>query len=181
MLHNPMTAPTWNLQPGDILVREQIHDQYGGNPQAGISRSSSTPNVLVSSDYDKAAAARGDHRRSHQGVRRFRRRPGSFRLIFTSFRVLESSFLRRSARFLRRVRFPAAPRAFTQAAVEFRNCRREGDMARSATLGSSAHDGVMAGREASSACRQVRVVDYAFQSAAIARHWAQHALRGIDA
>ena len=42
-------------------------------------------------------------------------------------------------------------------------------------------DGVMAGREASSACRQIRVVDYAFQPAAIARHWAQHALRGTDA
>jgi len=37
-------------------------------------------------------------------------------------------------------------------------------------------DGVMAGREASSACRQIRVVDYAFQPAAIDRHWAQHAL-----
>ena len=56
MLHNPMTAPTWNLQPGDILVREQIHGQYGANPQAGISRSSSTPNALVYSDHDKAAA-----------------------------------------------------------------------------------------------------------------------------
>jgi hypothetical protein len=29
---------------------------YGGNPQAGISRSSSTPNVFVYSDHDKAAA-----------------------------------------------------------------------------------------------------------------------------
>lgn len=38
-------------------------------------------------------------------------------------------------------------------------------------------DGLMAGRAASSACRQVRVVDYAFQRTAIARHWAQHALR----
>ena len=56
MLHNQMTAPTWNLQPGDILVREQIHGQHGGNPQAGISRSSSTPNVLVYLDHDKAAA-----------------------------------------------------------------------------------------------------------------------------
>ena len=70
-----MTAPTWNLQPGDIWVREQIHGQYGGNPQAGISRSSSTPNVLISSDHHKAAAARGDHRHSQRGVRRFRRRP----------------------------------------------------------------------------------------------------------
>jgi DNA-binding protein HU-beta len=49
-------AATWSLQPGDARAREQIHGQYGGNPQAGISRSSSTPNVLVYSDHDKAAA-----------------------------------------------------------------------------------------------------------------------------
>ena len=51
-----MTSPVWTVQPGDTLVREQIHGAYGGNPQAGISRSSSTPNVLVYSDHDKAAA-----------------------------------------------------------------------------------------------------------------------------
>jgi hypothetical protein len=51
-----MTSPTWTVQPGETLVREQIHGAYGGNPQAGISRSSSTPNVLVYSDHDKAAA-----------------------------------------------------------------------------------------------------------------------------
>lgn len=51
-----MTAPTWNLQPGETSIREHIHGQYGGNPQAGISRSSSTPNVLVYSDHDKGAA-----------------------------------------------------------------------------------------------------------------------------
>jgi hypothetical protein len=51
-----MTSPTWTVQPGETLVREQIHGTYGGNPQAGISRSSSTPNVLVYSDHDKAAA-----------------------------------------------------------------------------------------------------------------------------
>lgn len=50
-----MTSPTWTLQPGDALVREQIHSVYGGNSQAGISYSSSTPNVLVYSDHEKAA------------------------------------------------------------------------------------------------------------------------------
>ena len=51
-----MTSPTWTVQRGETLVREQIHGVYGGNPQAGISRSSSTPNVLVYSDHEKAAA-----------------------------------------------------------------------------------------------------------------------------
>jgi hypothetical protein len=37
-----------------------------------------------------------------------------------------------------RFRFPAASPAFTQVAVEFRNCSREDGMARSAALGSSA-------------------------------------------
>lgn len=51
-----MTAPTWNVTPGQTLVREQIHGAYGGNSQAGISRSSTTPNVLVYSDHEKAGA-----------------------------------------------------------------------------------------------------------------------------
>ena len=51
-----MTSPTWTGQPGDILIRGQIHGAYGGNSQAGISRSSSSPNVLVYSDHEKAAA-----------------------------------------------------------------------------------------------------------------------------
>jgi hypothetical protein len=51
-----MTSPTWTVQPGETLVREQIHGVYGGNPKSGISRSSSTPNVLVYSDHEKAAA-----------------------------------------------------------------------------------------------------------------------------
>ena len=68
MLHNPMTAPTWNLQPGDILVREQIHGQYGGDPQTENFEIELDTNVLISSHH-KAAAARGDHRRSHRDVR----------------------------------------------------------------------------------------------------------------
>lgn len=51
-----MTTPTWNVTPGQTLVREQIHGAYGGNAQAGISGSSTTPNVLVYSDHEKAAA-----------------------------------------------------------------------------------------------------------------------------
>lgn len=51
-----MTSPTWSLQPGEALTREQIHGVYGGNRQAGIAASSSSPNVLVYSDHEKAAA-----------------------------------------------------------------------------------------------------------------------------
>lgn len=51
-----MTSPMWTIQPGDTLIREQIHGTYGGNPQAGISGSSTTPNVFVYSDHEKAAA-----------------------------------------------------------------------------------------------------------------------------
>lgn len=38
------------------MVREQIHEIYGGNSQAGIANSRTTPNVIVYSDYEKAAA-----------------------------------------------------------------------------------------------------------------------------
>lgn len=51
-----MTSPTWTVRLGDTLVREQIHGAYGGNSQAGITGSTSTPNVLVYSDHEKAAA-----------------------------------------------------------------------------------------------------------------------------
>ncbi|GAA2553689.1 hypothetical protein [Mycolicibacterium diernhoferi] len=51
-----MTTPTWTVRPGDTLIRDQIHGTYGGNSQAGISRSSSSPNVLVYSDHEKAGA-----------------------------------------------------------------------------------------------------------------------------
>lgn len=51
-----MSSPTWTVPPGETKIREQIHVAYGGNPQAGIRRSSSTPNILVYSDHEKAAA-----------------------------------------------------------------------------------------------------------------------------
>lgn len=51
-----MTSPIWTVQPGDTLIREQIHGTYGGNRQSGISGSSTTANVFVYSDHDKAAA-----------------------------------------------------------------------------------------------------------------------------
>ncbi len=51
-----MTSSTWSVQPGEKLTRSEIHGAYGGNSQAGIAYSASTPNVLVYSDHDKAAA-----------------------------------------------------------------------------------------------------------------------------
>jgi hypothetical protein len=54
--YRPMTSPTRSVLPGETIVREQIHGPYGGNAQAGITRSSSTPNVLVYSDHEKAGA-----------------------------------------------------------------------------------------------------------------------------
>lgn len=51
-----MASPTWTVQPADTLIREQIHGTYGGNRQSGISGSSTTPNVFVYSDHEKAAA-----------------------------------------------------------------------------------------------------------------------------
>ncbi len=51
-----MTSPLWDIHTGDILTREQIHGGHGGNPQAGISRASSSPDVLVYSDHEKASA-----------------------------------------------------------------------------------------------------------------------------
>ncbi len=51
-----MTSSIWAVQPGETLVRTQIHGAYGGNSQAGIAFSGSTPNVLVYSDHGKAAA-----------------------------------------------------------------------------------------------------------------------------
>lgn len=49
-----MTSASWTVQPGETLVRDDIHRRFGGNPQAGISRSGSTTNVVVYSDPEKA-------------------------------------------------------------------------------------------------------------------------------
>lgn len=49
-----MTLAAWTISPGETLVREDIHCRFGGNPQAGISRSRSTTNVFVYSDPEKA-------------------------------------------------------------------------------------------------------------------------------
>ncbi|MEV6999299.1 hypothetical protein AB0N62_16640 [Streptomyces sp. NPDC093982] len=39
--------PKWDLEPGDELRRVDLHAQYGGSSQNGISPSSSTNNILI--------------------------------------------------------------------------------------------------------------------------------------
>jgi hypothetical protein len=40
----------WTIKPGEVVRRTDLHEQYGGGRQGGISPSRSTPNVLVFSD-----------------------------------------------------------------------------------------------------------------------------------
>ena len=40
----------WELQPGDLIKRTDLHARYGGSRQGGIGPSAQTPNVLVFSD-----------------------------------------------------------------------------------------------------------------------------------
>ncbi|MQL64437.1 hypothetical protein F6Q10_18010 [Streptomyces vinaceus] len=39
--------PKWHLEPGDEIRRVELHKQYGGSSQDGISPSSSTNNILI--------------------------------------------------------------------------------------------------------------------------------------
>lgn len=41
---------TWELQPGETILRKELHDDYGGKRQGGISPSNSSPNVMVFTD-----------------------------------------------------------------------------------------------------------------------------------
>jgi hypothetical protein len=40
----------WGLEPGESIRRKDLHDEYGGKRQGGISPSNSTPNVMVFTD-----------------------------------------------------------------------------------------------------------------------------------
>jgi hypothetical protein len=40
----------WTLNPGDYIVRKELHDQYGGGREGGISPSSKTPNIFLFTD-----------------------------------------------------------------------------------------------------------------------------------
>lgn len=43
-------APTWHLQPGDTILRKNLHTRYGGSREGDISPSAKTPNVLIFTD-----------------------------------------------------------------------------------------------------------------------------------
>lgn len=40
----------WDIAPGTTLLRREIHERFGGNPQSGISSSAQTNNIFVFSD-----------------------------------------------------------------------------------------------------------------------------------
>ncbi|MEU7102804.1 restriction endonuclease [Streptomyces longwoodensis] len=40
----------WNLEPGDVIERKQLHVKYGGRTQGGIGPSAKTPNVMIFTD-----------------------------------------------------------------------------------------------------------------------------------
>lgn len=40
----------WTLEPGDTILRKELHQRYGGAGQGGIEPSARTPNVFIFSD-----------------------------------------------------------------------------------------------------------------------------------
>ncbi|MER6732571.1 restriction endonuclease [Streptomyces puniciscabiei] len=40
----------WDLEPGDVIERKQLHAKYGGRTQGGIGPSAKTPNVMIFTD-----------------------------------------------------------------------------------------------------------------------------------
>jgi hypothetical protein len=43
-------ALSWDLEPGDTILRKDLHRRYGGAGQGGIEPSAKTPNVFIFSD-----------------------------------------------------------------------------------------------------------------------------------
>ncbi|WP_205718324.1 restriction endonuclease [Actinomadura sp. WMMA1423] len=43
----------WSLKPGDVVVRRDLHGQYGGRQYGGIGPSRTTPNVLLFTNPEK--------------------------------------------------------------------------------------------------------------------------------
>jgi hypothetical protein len=41
---------TWDLEPGDRIVRKALHDRYGGGRQGGMSPSRQSPNLMLFTD-----------------------------------------------------------------------------------------------------------------------------------
>lgn len=45
-------SDTWDISPGSIVRRVELHDRFGGGRQGGIANSRRSPNVLIFSDPD---------------------------------------------------------------------------------------------------------------------------------
>ncbi|MEU1801801.1 restriction endonuclease [Streptomyces sp. NPDC019937] len=43
-------AIVWDLEPGDVIERKQLHAKYGGRTQGGIGPSAKSPNVMIFTD-----------------------------------------------------------------------------------------------------------------------------------
>ncbi|MFJ3400851.1 restriction endonuclease [Streptomyces microflavus] len=43
-------AIEWDLDPGDVIERKQLHGKFGGRTQGGIGPSAKTPNVMIFTD-----------------------------------------------------------------------------------------------------------------------------------
>lgn len=43
-------AIEWDLEPGDVIERKQLHAKYGGRTQGGIGPSAKSPNVMIFTD-----------------------------------------------------------------------------------------------------------------------------------
>lgn len=46
----PLDPKLWSMNPGDSIVRKELHKQYGAARQGGIEPSAKTPNVFIFSD-----------------------------------------------------------------------------------------------------------------------------------
>lgn len=49
------SSDTWDLAPGDIIRRTELHERWGGRRQGGIGPSAQTPNVFLFSDPESGA------------------------------------------------------------------------------------------------------------------------------
>jgi hypothetical protein len=50
---NDVAKTPWDLKPGDVIRRVELHNRYGGSRQGGISPSRQTTNVFIFSDRER--------------------------------------------------------------------------------------------------------------------------------
>ena len=53
--HSSTERNHWDLTPGEAIRRRELHARYGGNGQAGITRSSTSPNVFIFTDLSSGS------------------------------------------------------------------------------------------------------------------------------